>query len=487
MLAPLQPKEWDLAKAAHLLNRAGFGGTPDEIKAFQGLGFEKAVEQILNGPDDSAQFPKPEWAAPRNVLEMRREARMLPEEERQMNLREAQKNEREHVLSLVHWWLGRMRKTPNPLREKMTLFWHGHFATSIQKVKQVYLMWQQNETLRANALGNFGTLLKAVSRDPAMIFYLDTQQSRLGKPNENFAREVMELFTLGIGNYTEEDIREAARAFTCYKIDQRDQSFRLAPRQQDDGEKKFFGQTGNFSGDDILDLILKKPACAKFIGNKLWEFFAYEDPSPALLELFGKSFRERKYEIKPLMREMFRSAEFYSSKAIRTQIKSPVQWLVGTAKILDTEIPPPLPTSNALRQLGQTPFAPPNVKGWDGGKAWITTSTLLLRYNLSNYAVGTGSLDMQRRVSGGNHPNRRTLTVQNRTPLEFGKIVPQAVRDDPKRLIAYLSFRLYQTYVSPHDAEPFLKFLEERKGEMNDDSIRELLHLMMSTPQYQLT
>ena len=486
MLPAFNPKQWDLAKAAHLLNRAGFGGTPDEIKAFHALGFEQAVEQVLHGPDDAAQFPKPDWAAPRDVIGMRRAARDLPEEERKMKMRDVQKEERSHVVDLVHWWVERMRKTPNPLREKMTLFWHGHFATSIQKVKQVYLMWQQNETLRANALGNFGMMVKAVSRDPAMILWLDTQQSRKGKPNENFARELMELFTLGIGNYSEDDIREAARAFTGYKINMRDQSFRLAQFQQDNGEKKFFGQTGNFDGDDILDLILKKPACAKFIGNKVWEFFAYEDPAPVLVEAIGKSFRDQKYEITPLMREIFRSAEFYSPKAVRTQIKSPVQWLVGTAKMFDAPVPPPLPATNALRQLGQMPFAPPNVKGWDGGKAWITTSTLLLRYNLSNYAVGIGALDVQRRF-GNKAANRPGFALQNRTPLDLSKVVPEAVRDDPKRLIAYLSFRLYQTYVSPRDAEPFLKFLAERNGELTDDSIRELLHLMMSTPQYQLT
>jgi uncharacterized protein (DUF1800 family) len=396
MLPPLDPKLWDLTNAAHLLNRAGFGGTPAEIENLQRLGLHNALDTLLDAPDDAADFPEPAGLKARNVFAMRREIRALPKDQRKMRMRDEQRAEREAMGGLVHWWVGRMRHSPNPLREKMTLFWHGHFATSVQKVRQAYLMWQQNETLRRDALGNFGTMVKEISRDPAMLIWLDTQQSRRQKPNENFARELMELFTLGIGNYTEEDIREAARAFTAYKIDHTNQTFRFARFQFDGGAKKFFGQTGAFDGDEIIDLILKKPACATLISRKLWEFFAYEDPAPQLIERLAARFRELRYEIKPLMREIFASAEFYSSSAIKTQIKSPVQWMVNTSRLLQTELPGPLILGNALRQLGQLPFAPPNVKGWDGGKSWITTATLLLRYNLANFAVGGGPMAMQR-------------------------------------------------------------------------------------------
>jgi hypothetical protein len=284
MLAPLNSKQWDMAKAAHLLNRAAFGGSPQEIKDFCALGLDGAVNKVLNGPDDSAQFPKPDWATPRNLLELRMEVRDLPEEEKKMRIKEQQRGMAQHGMALINWWLNRMHDSPNPAREKLTLFWHGHFATSIQKVKDPYLMWQQNETLRANALGNFGAMTKAIARDPAMMVYLDTNQSRRQHPNENFARELMELFTLGIGNYTEEDIQQAARAFTGFKIDPRDQTFRFAQFQQDTGEKKFFGKSGNFNGDDIVDMILGKPECARYISKKVWEFLAYEDPKPAILD-----------------------------------------------------------------------------------------------------------------------------------------------------------------------------------------------------------
>ena len=385
--------------------------------------------------------------------------------------------------------VARPHGTPNPFREKLTLFWHGHFATSLQKVKEPYLMWNQNELLRTNALGNFGVLLKDLSRDPAMLIWLDTRESKKEHPNENFARELMELFTLGIGNYSEDDIQQAARAFTGYKINPTDQSFRWAPFQHDDGEKKFFGKTGGFYGDDIIDLILGKPECARFISKKIWEFYAYEDPRPAVVDTLAASFRGHRYEIRPTLEELFRSAEFYSPEAIRAQVKSPVQWVIQTVKILETELPRGPVVANILRQLGQVPFAPPSVKGWDGGKAWITTSTLLLRYNLASFALGKGPIhvDPMRRVAGNKNPARPGFDVENHKPLDFEKLAPAALRGEPKRLVAYLCFRLFQSPLTPRETERFVSFVEEHQDKVDDQTIRDLLHVMMSTPQFQLT
>src|SRR5581483_6257243 len=243
MLTPLPIRQWDMTKAAHLLNRAGFGGSPEQIKAFCELGLDGAGKQVLNARDDAEQFPKPAWAAPRNMMEMRQQLQALPQEERREKFQMMQKEERGNGIDLIAWWLDRMTRSPNPFREKMTLFWHGHFATSVQKVKQPFLMWKQNETLRASAFGNFGAMVKEMSRDPAMLIWLDTRESKKEHPNENFARELMELFTLGIGNYSEDDIQQAARAFTGYKMHPVDQTFRFAPMQHDEGEKKFFGKT----------------------------------------------------------------------------------------------------------------------------------------------------------------------------------------------------------------------------------------------------
>jgi uncharacterized protein (DUF1800 family) len=489
MLFPLQASQWDLHNAAHLLNRAGFGGTPDEIKAFYQLGFDHAVQFVLNGPDDSAQFPKPVWAKPQDLMEMRQTVMLMSPEDQKVVQQELQKQYRQNDLDLITWWLGRMRYSPNPFREKMALFWHGHFATSVQKVHESYLMWRQNETLRQHAFGNFGLMVKAVSRDPAMLIWLDTRESRKDHPNENFAREVMELFTLGIGNYTEEDVQEAAKAFTGYRIDPRDETFRYAPFQHDDGEKHFLGKSGAFSGDDVIDIILQQPACARFIAQKVWEFYAYQDPSGELVNNLAQKFRQNNYEIRPLMNTIFRSAEFYSPDAVRTQIKSPVQWVVQTSKVLETRLPGPQITVNALRQLGQVPFAPPNVKGWDGGKAWITTSTLLYRYNMANFAVGNGPLRIERlrRVVNPKAVRGNGFDVQNFEGPDLAKVVPQQVRGDPKRLVAYLCFRLFQDPLTPRDTETFVKYVSDHGPNPDDDDLRELLHLMMSTPQYQLT
>lgn len=488
MLTPQNPGQWDAAKAAHLLNRAGFGGTPEQIQSLCKAGLDGAVHAMLNGPDDSAQFPKPADVAPVNFMAMREQYKMLPDDERKKKMQEVMKQQRGDMAGLVTWWLNRMAQSPNPMREKMTLFWHGHFATSVQKVKLPYLMWQQNETLRQLALGNFGTMTKAISRDPAMMTYLDTRENKKEHPNENFARELMELFTLGIGNYTEEDIQQAARAFTGYKINPQDDSFRFAPFQHDSGEKKFFERTGDFDGDDIIGMILQKPACAQFITRKIWTFFCYENPSPALVDSLAASFRAGNYEIKPLMQEIFRSAEFYSPRTVRMQIKSPVQWLVGTSKILETDVPPGFVAMNSLRQLGQIPFAPPNVKGWDGGKAWITTSTLLARYNFSNFMLGNGPMNMQmmRKVANKN-PGRPGVDVENYKAVDFAKIAPPELRGDPRKLVAALTFRLFQSPLTPHETQPFLDFLKQRNNDTSDATIRDLLHLMMSTPQYQLT
>jgi uncharacterized protein (DUF1800 family) len=416
-------------------------------------------------------------------------ATLTPDEKKEM-FQEIQKQYRQDDLDLITWWLNRMRYSPNPFREKMTLFWHGHFATSVQKVRDSYLMWQQNELLREHAYGNFSLMVKAISRDPAMLIWLDTRVSQKGHPNENFAREVMELFTIGIGNYTENDVQEGARAFTGYRIDPTDETFRYAPRLHDDSNKTFLGKTGPFTGDDILDIILSQPATARFISKKLWTFYSYEDPDPALVEALASNFRGTSYEIRLLMNTIFRSSEFYSPDAVRTQIKSPVQWVVQTSKLLDSPMPRPLITVNALRQLGQLPFAPPNVKGWDGGRSWITTSTLLYRYNMANFAVGNGLLHIEP-VRKPTNPNAAAMPqsydVRNYNGPDLAKVIPTQVRTDPHRLVDYLCFRLYQDPLTPRDKATFVKYISDHGPNPDDNTLRELLHLMMSTPEYQLT
>src|SRR5947207_1854174 len=389
MLAQLPASLWNDETAAHLLSRARFNATPAEIESARKKGLAAMVRELVDIRSDAGNVSPPTWAKPRDI----RAARMAIKaaKERGENFRETARQfrmmEGDEVLDLRRWWLERMMNSPTPLLEKMTLFWHGHFATSVQKVKDGYWMWLQNDTLRRNALGNFSTLVKAISRDPAMMIYLDLQQSRKEHPNENCAREMMELFTVGIGNYTEEDIRAAARAFTGYRIDMTTQQFRFARMEQDLGTKKFMGHTGPLNGDNVIDILVRQPACSRFISRKLWRFFVEDEPSQEIVDAIASRIRAHNFEMRPLLREIFSSAEFYSERVIQTQIKSPVQYVVQASKLLKTALPPPTVTHNAMRQMGQVLFAPMNVKGWDGGKAWITTSTLLFRYNFANYLI----------------------------------------------------------------------------------------------------
>ncbi|MBV9645093.1 MAG: DUF1800 domain-containing protein, partial [Verrucomicrobia bacterium] len=367
MLSAITATGWDFDAAAHLLVRAGFGGDPSEIQKTLALGPEKAVDSMVNAPPES--YPPPTWATPNDGSELRAQVQeAATPADKEAAIRVLQQKFIAEMKDLTRWWVIRMVNTPSPLLEKMTLFWHGHFATSGQKVRPAYKMWRQNETFRQNALGNFSSLVKAVSRDPAMMIWLDIVQSKKESPNENFGREVMELFTLGEGHYTESDVKAAARAFTGYRINQQEQSFRFAEGQFDPGLKTFLGRTGPWDGDQILDIIVSQPQCARFIGAKIWKFFAYDDPHPKLLDAIASEFRNAHYELRPLMKTLFLSEEFYSSRARNSQIKCPVQLIVQALRTMPVALPDSDLFAFAFRQMGQVPFFPPNVKGWDGGK-----------------------------------------------------------------------------------------------------------------------
>ncbi len=485
MFDSISSGSWNAETAAHLLNRAAFGGTPEEVEMVRKQGVAASVERLLDETKITASlnFPAPAWAHPENIKERRMEIREAKEDggtEGIDKMKEFRRMQNENVLDLRRWWLERMATTATPLLEKMTLFWHGHFATSAEKVQNGYWMWLQNETLRRHALGNFVALTKAMSRDPAMMIYLDLQQSRKEHPNENWARELMELFTVGIGNYSENDIRESARAFTGYRVDMTNQQFRFAVRQYDAGQKSFMGKTGALTGDDIIDVLAAQPACAKFIGRKLWRFFVEDDPPPFIVEGLARRIRQHNYEMRPVLREMFCSTEFYAPAARRSQIKSPVQYLLQTTKLLTADLPAPQVAQNAMRQMGQLLFAPPNVKGWDGGKSWVSTSTLLFRYNFANYLINGDAM----------RPNARGPAMANippRNPMDVAKIVPPDLRDKPHELVTLLGQRFFAAPVPEKERTAFVQFLEKRAPDTNDQTMRELFHLMMSTPQFQLT
>ncbi len=494
MLKPLSSGGWNYALAAHLLNRAGFGGTPVEIGRLADLGHEPAVSHLLDYEKIPDPTPNPEWARPNpgEIRKVRDAARNGTPEEKKMAQRELQRLFQRRMLELRGWWLQRMATGPRPLQERMVLFWHGHFATSVDKVRNPYYMWRQNELFRRLATGNWLQLLTEAGKDPAMLVWLDQAQSRKEHPNENFAREVMELFTLGLGNYTEKDVTEGARALTGWSLDPNDQKFIYRPRFHDDGIKTFLGHTGNFDGDDVMQIIVSQPQAARFITAKLWNYFAGQMPSEDWNTQLAASLRANGNNFKPFLREMFRSEAFYSPDIVRNEVKSPVQWLVGSVRMLENELPPPILCWGMLRQLGQDLFAPPNVKGWDGGVTWITTNTLLARYNDAR-ALVEGTVppmeadDFARKPGGAG--GKKAMKVLKRIRLggvEVAKILSPEERADKAGIVSALEHRLFQSTLHTAQEQTLQEFLDA-KTKMSDEDILTTIRLMMSTPEYQVT
>jgi uncharacterized protein (DUF1800 family) len=366
------------ADARQLLSRTGFAPTETEIETFATLTRAEAVGRLLADVRTEPQASPPPEVTELIPPERLRRLKNASEEEKKAFRRE----QFQKSLELRAWWYREMLDTPSPLTERMTLFWHNHFACSQQKVRSPALMYRQNLLLRRDALGNFGELLHAVARDPAMVIYLDSVSNKKGEPNENFAREVMELFTLGEGHFSEQDVREAARAFTGWSLDRRTGEFRFRARMHDYGEKTVLGRSGDFDGDDVLDILLAQPATAKFIAAKLWREFVSPTPDPREVSRLATVFRNSHYEIKPLLRALLTSDAFYATQNRAVLIKSPVELIVGTLRLLDIHPDDLRPVAFAGRNLGEDIFAPPNVKGWPGGETWINSQTLLARRQL---------------------------------------------------------------------------------------------------------
>ena len=371
------PERLSGTQARYFLLRTGFAPKQAEVEALTGQSARQAVSELI-GKAQSAQtiHAAPEFTAqqapvPYRLLNGKDEQRAW----RQQQLREG--------LELKTWWMREMIDSPTPLAERMTLFWHNHFATSQQKVLRAQAMWQQHLLLRQGALGNFKSLLHAVAKDPAMLVYLDGANSRKEAPNENFAREVMELFTLGEasqgGQYTEQDIREAARAFTGWSVERDDFSFRLRPAFHDMGDKTLLGHHGNLDGDAALDAMLDQPAAARFIVGKLWKEFVSPVPEKVSVERIARHFQSSGYDIGTALSDLFLSDAFWAESSRSSLIKSPVDLVVGTLRQFDFSYTDATPFAMKSAQLGQNLLAPPNVKGWPGQNDWINASTLLER------------------------------------------------------------------------------------------------------------
>lgn len=489
-LTPLPESRWDTSAAAHLLNRAGWGGTPPEVARLQSLGRSGAVAQLLDFQAAPVASTEPDWAHPDpDRAGKLRTLRDAPEEKRQELLREIQKENRQHLLELQYRWLKRMTQEGAPLQEKLTLFWHGHFATSAQKVRSPRLMYRQNELFRTHCAGHWPTLLDSVTRDPAMLLYLDQAESKPGHPNENYARELMELFTLGEGNFTEQDVTETARALTGLTYDRRQQEAVHRPRLRDRQPKTLFGETGDFNERDVVRVITRQPAAAPFIAAKLWQYFAGKEVAPAEAEVLGTELLRHDYQFAPFLRTVFSSCEFYDLRWRRQQIKSPVQLLVGACRQLERALPPAPIALNALRQLGQELFNPPNVKGWDGGIAWINTATLLTRHQLAQLLT-TGENPLPPGHRRGNANQARLAPLRARlfpvAPAPVDSLFPAADRHSPESLVAALERRLLQSPFPAKDRTALLDFLRAQPA-IDTHVVMGALRLALCTSEYQLT
>ncbi|HVY07153.1 MAG TPA: DUF1800 domain-containing protein [Burkholderiales bacterium] len=568
-LNPIGPQDWNAERAAHLLERAGFGGTPEDIARLAAMTPEAAVREIVyfkNLPDDLPPFDhsgvhdaglEPFPASRPAATDLAKQTgesmgvkvkptgnrRLQPVANKFFYWLRASKLETNRV---SYWWANRMLVTQRPLEEKMALFWHGHFTTSEDKVRDYRKMLRQNELFRAKGTGNFRDLLISASQDPAMLAYLDAGVNVKGAPNENFAREIMEMFSMGVGNYSETDIREGARAFTGWNFV--DLDFVVTQEKHDDTSKKFFGREGKFDGVDVIDVILSQPVTAEFVSGKIYRFFVRQDVSAEMRKQLGDRLRDANYEIAPLLETIFLSRDFYSPESVATHIKSPVELVVSTYRKMGlTEVPGVPDFNDVTEQLGQKLFYPPTVAGWAGGKSWITPGLLLARgnyaydilypditflpsdrYPLIDYKIRevNDKLAQGADVTTATKPDAKELTSQSmqadrdedfntrlasyrgwQQALQKVKPIPRATAQldlsamvlgagckTAREATDYLLSRFLSIPLDEAARERVAKFLEGELGTADlqaastylEEPLRTTLHLILSLPEYQL-
>ncbi len=484
MASALSPYKgpWNSRIAAHLLRRAGFGGSPSEIRAATAAGMNKAVDGLLSfTPESLPEQPPGDISYTINDPKQRRQA----------------------VIITQLWWLNRLLLTQNPLHEKMVYFWSNHFTSAIIEggITPAMIVGQY-ALFRQYALGNYARLTHEISKDPAMLLYLNGAQNRKGKPNENYARELMELFTLGVGNYSEEDIRQSARAFTGYIVDRLSGTAHLVPRLHDDGEKTFLGQTGNFSGHDVVDIIMRQPATGRFMARKFLRAFVYDDPEAALVGAVADKFSAHAYDVRILISILLRSNVFYSSRAYRALIKSPLDIVIGALKTVGATAVGPA-VDGALARMDQVVMRPPNVAGWPGGSQWMNQSTLLARLNFLNQLVyykpadrptanGADQMDVQPATDMGMRPRAQAaMRAGIGNPLSW---VAGANINEPSEVTERVLALALQGDVTPQQRSTVLRYLQtDAVGnlvplniENIDEKVRGATSLAFAMPSYQL-
>jgi hypothetical protein len=485
---PSDADPWSRKWAAHLYRRAGFGPSRADLLEAERLGSQGTLDLLLRGRPQAEELRA-------SLTDVGRIAADRDDGGEQLR----------------GWWLYCMLHSGHPLREKLTLFWHNHFATSIAKVRSAALMFRQNCLLRAHALGKFGPFLQAMSKDGAMLVWLDSNSNVKGKPNENYARELMELFSLGVGNFTEKDIRDAARAFTGWHTD--GEGFRFNAPSHDCGTKTILSQTGTWDGGDVVRIVLEQPAAARFLVRKLYHFLISEntDPPDTLLEPLWVSFRQRGYDITALVRTMLASRHFYSEHAFRQRIKSPVEYVLGAVQAVyrrsdeqDADYRP-LPQQVLVRRvdaMGQVLFAPPNVKGWRGGRSWLNTATVLARANFAA-ALARGTLwnpPLPKREAAAPTKAGAPVPLQSDSddvsseetvpPLVFdpARLLREEAVNRPDDIVRVLLDLFVPGDIRPAARKQLTAFLAEGKpsGRALDQRVREAVHAILTMAEYQL-
>lgn len=507
-LRPLDAQSFGYAEAAHLLRRAGFGGTPEEVQRLVEAGVQAAVDQLVDFDKLSFPFPPPPIDPMVTEPPDRAELRSLSPQEREKYQEERRRAERRALEETRLWWIDRMLRSPRPLEEKMTLFWHGHFTSGAREVRSAVLMKEQNEFLRRHCLDSFRELVLGISRNRAMLAYLDGNRNVKAAPNENYARELLELFTLGVDNYSEADIKAAARAFTGWTFDENGFVFRR--RNHDYGTKTFLGKSGDFDGTDIIDIILQQPECPKHLARKLLTFFVRPDPDKALIDALAREIRKQDYDMKAVMRTLLRSEAFYSSASRGALIKSPVEVVVTTARQLGASVANLPAAERAMAAMGQELFQPPNVKGWPGGEAWINTATLFTRYNTAGGLVfgEAGARPRRPRAEAANDETpdevdammmkdgemaaQSRMTGGRQPPLEVVKLVRQRGVATAEDAVGFLVSHLCAGGLPTAKQAELVRYLPGEDGKFAldekdaEDRLRTVLHLLLSTPEYQM-
>jgi hypothetical protein len=569
-LTPISAADWNYDRAAHLLTHAGFGGTPAAIQKLADMGHERAVRSLvhyegianpkmqpfvesglwdptLNGFPESR--PEATDRAIKSGVSMGVDTKpggnrpIQPVSDRFFYWLRATMLE---TRRLGYWWANRMLQTTHPLEQKMALLWHGHFATHENKVRDYRKMMQQIELFERGATGNLRELTIKVAQNPAMLYFLDAQYNVKGAPNENFAREVMELFTMGVGNYGEKDVRECARAFTGWYFDNLE--FKVDPAKHDDGPKTFLGRTGNFDGVEVLKIIFEQPVTAEFLASKIYRFLVRDELSADLRKKLGAILRSNNFEVKPLLTAILSSKDFYSQASYGGHIKGPVEHFVAMFHHLGAGEIPGVPDFNqSTIAMGQNLLNPPSVAGWAGGKAWITPGLLIARGNVArevlipdmtgfrdwNFAAGSdgvlgsrlrdgfdvgaatavgdparmSTFDMvalerdeqfNTRISGyiGWQQAARKLIPTPRQPAQFDltRMVLEGEAKTTAEAVDYLLWRLLRVPTSKTTRDTLVDFLTKELGTDSvvkarsymEDALRMTAHLIMSTAEYQL-